>query len=79
MNEYCDQGECPAQAQVQILTACGPLYFCRHHFGCHRAAIERSAFDVLDFQTGLSAPSAGSARKDAGRRHAENGRSCTAF
>lgn len=61
-----DQGHCQA-------------HYCRHHFGCHRAAIERSAFDVLDLRTGLSALPARIGSQGRDRSHAESGRSCMAL
>jgi hypothetical protein len=53
MNEYCDHGQCPAQARIKISTRCGPLYLCGHHFRDHSAALERFAFGAHDLLTGL--------------------------
>jgi hypothetical protein len=59
MNEYCDHGQCPAQARIKISTRCGPLYLCGHHFRGRSAALERFAIGACDLLTGLPAPKTG--------------------
>jgi hypothetical protein len=39
MNEYCDSGQCPAQARVTVFTRSGPLFMCGHHFRRHSTAL----------------------------------------
>jgi hypothetical protein len=55
MNEYCDNGQCPAQARVKVCTRRGPLFMCGHHFRSHLAALEPFAFGSYDMLTGLPA------------------------
>ena len=52
MNEYCDNGQCPAQARVSVFTRRGPLLLCGHHFRRHSAALEPFAFGAYDMLTG---------------------------
>jgi hypothetical protein len=52
MNEYCDNGQCPAQARVTVFTRRGPLLMCGHHFRRHAAALEPCAFGAYDMVTG---------------------------
>jgi hypothetical protein len=52
MNEYCDNGQCPAQARVSVFTRRGPLLLCGHHFRRHCAALEPFAFGAYDMLTG---------------------------
>jgi hypothetical protein len=52
MNDYCDNGQCPAQARVTVFTRRGPLFMCGHHFRRHSAAIEPCAFGAYDMVTG---------------------------
>ena len=42
MNEYCDSGQCPAQARVTVFTRHGPLFMCGHHFRRHWPRSSRS-------------------------------------
>jgi hypothetical protein len=52
MNEYCDSGQCPAQARVTVFTRSGPLFMCGHHFRRHSAALEPLVFGAYDMLTG---------------------------
>jgi len=52
MNEYCDNGQCPAQARVKVFTRRGPLFLCGHHFRRHSAALEPFVFGAYDMLTG---------------------------
>jgi hypothetical protein len=52
MNEYCDSGQCPAQARVTVFTRRGPLFMCGHHFRRHSVALEPLAFGAYDMVTG---------------------------
>ena len=52
MNEYCDSGQCPAQARVTVFTRRGPLFMCGHHFRRHSAALEPLVFGAYDMLTG---------------------------
>lgn len=52
MNEYCDSGQCPAQARVTVFTRHGPLFMCGHHFRRHSAALEPLVFGAYDMMTG---------------------------
>jgi hypothetical protein len=52
MNEYCDSGQCPAQARVTVFTRHGPLFMCGHHFRRHSTALEPLVFGAYDMLTG---------------------------
>jgi hypothetical protein len=52
MNEYCDSGQCPAQARVTVFTRSGPLFMCGHHFRRHSTALEPLVFGAYDMLTG---------------------------
>jgi hypothetical protein len=52
MNEYCDNGQCPAQARVTVFTRHGPLFMCGHHFRRHSVALEPLVFGAYDMVTG---------------------------
>jgi hypothetical protein len=56
MNEYCDNGQCPAQARVTVFTRRGPLFMCGHHFRRHSAALEPCVFGAYDMVTGHPVP-----------------------
>lgn len=46
--DRCDTGRCGAQARVRVVTATGPLDFCKHHYEGNEAVLVSVALAIHD-------------------------------